>query len=128
MYDKAMNNVEHLEEWKAAMHKEISRLEALKCWDEVDISDAKTKIIPSTWVFKIKCSPNGEIKKYKACFCCCGDLQEDVFESFTPVVSWTSVHLFLVLTAILGWPTCSLDFTNAFIQAILPSPVWLHLP
>ena len=96
------------------MHKEISQLEALKCWEEVDISDAKTRITPRTWVFKIKRSPNGEIKKYKARFCCRGDLQEDVFESFAPVVSWTSVCLFLVLTAILGWETCSLDFTNAF--------------
>ena len=128
-YDEAMDDVEHLEEWKAAMHKEISQLEALRCWDEVDISDAKTRItIPRTWVFKIKCSPNGEIKKYKARFCCRGDLQEDVFELFAPVVSWTSVRLFLVLMAILGWNTCSLDFTNAFIQATLPSPVWLHLP
>ena len=88
-YDEAMNNVKHLAEWKAAMHKEMSQLEALKCWDEVDISDAKTKIIPGTWVFKIKCSPDGEIKKYKVRFCCRGDLQEDVFKSFTPVVSWT---------------------------------------
>ena len=110
------------------MHKEISQLEALKCWDEVDISDAKTRIIPSTWVFKIKQSPDGEIKKYKAHFCCHRHLQEDVFESFTPVVSWTSICLFLVLTAILGWATCSLVFTNAFAQVTLPSPVWLHLP
>ena len=128
IYDEAMNNVEHLEEWKAAMHKEISQLEALKCWDKVDILDTKTRIIPGTWVLKIKCSPDGEIKKYKVHFCCHGDLQEDVFELFAPVVSWTSVHLFLVLTAILGWVTCSLDFTNAFIQATLPSPAWLHLP
>ena len=86
-YDKAMNDVKHLKEWKAAMHKEISQLEALKCWEEVDISDAKTRIIPSTWVFKIKRSSNGEIMKNKACFCCHGDLQEDVFVSFAPVVS-----------------------------------------
>ena len=122
-----MNNVEHLKEWKAAMHKEIFQLKALKCWKEVDISDAKTRIIPSTWVFKIKCSPGSRIKKFNARFCCHGDLQEDVFESFAPMVSWTLVHLFLVLMAILGWITCSLDFTNAIIQATLPSPVWLHL-
>ena len=52
-YDEATSNVNHLEEWKAAMHKEISQLEALKCWEEVDISDAKTRIIPGTWAMEI---------------------------------------------------------------------------
>ena len=89
------------------MQKEISQLEAINCWDEVDILDAKTRTIPRTWVFKIKHSPNSEIKKYKVHFCCRGDLQEDVFKSFAPVVSWTLVHLFLVLTVILGWATYS---------------------
>ena len=31
MYDKAMSHVNNLDEWKAAMHKKSSQLEALKC-------------------------------------------------------------------------------------------------
>ena len=86
LYKETMCDVNNLDEWKATMHKKISQLEVLKCWEEVDISDAKAKIIPGTWVFKIKHSLDGKIKKYKARFCCHGNLQEDIFESFTPVV------------------------------------------
>ena len=127
-YEQAMRDTAHIQEWRKAMQIEISQLEAINSWDEVDISDAKSKIIPGTWVFRDKRTPDGEIKKCKARFCCRGDLQEDTFETFAPVVSWTSVHLFLVLTTILHWSTCSLDFTNAFMQALLSSPIWVHLP
>ena len=29
---------------------------------------------------------------------------------------------------ILGWKSCSIDFSNAFVQAKLNDPVWIHLP
>jgi Reverse transcriptase (RNA-dependent DNA polymerase) len=28
----------------------------------------------------------------------------------------------------LNWDTCSIDFSNAFVQAKLQEPVWIHLP
>ena len=69
---------------------------------EVPLSDAKTKILPGTWVLKVKHSPDGEIKKYKARYCVCGDLQEGHFETFAPVVAWSTVQIFLVVSMILG--------------------------
>jgi Reverse transcriptase (RNA-dependent DNA polymerase)/GAG-pre-integrase domain len=127
-YDQAMADLEYVKEWCEAAQKEISTLESLGSWDEVDVSDAKSRIIPGTWVFRVKRTPDGDIKKRKARFCCRGDLQEDDFETFAPVVSWTSVRLFLVLTTILSWTTCNIDFSSAFLQADLPSPIWVHLP
>jgi hypothetical protein len=127
-YEQAMADCENVQEWRKAMDIEIKALESLGSWQEVDISDAKTRIIPGTWVFKVKRTPDGEIKKRKARFCCRGDLQEDDFQTFAPVVSWTSVRFFLVLTTVLGWTTCSIDFSSAFLQAALPSPIWVHLP
>jgi hypothetical protein len=127
-YDQAMADTDHKQEWREAMQKEISSLESLGSWDEVDISDATSRVIPGTWVFRVKRTPDGEIKKRKARFCCRGDLQDDDFETFAPVVSWTSVRLFLILTTILGWITCNIDFSSAFLQADLPSPIWVHLP
>ena len=26
------------------------------------------------------------------------------------------------------WGTCTIDFVNAFVQAVLEEPVWIHLP
>jgi hypothetical protein len=127
-YEQAMMDTKHLDEWLKCMQEEIKCFEEIVSWTEVDISEAKSKIIPGTWVFRVKRTPDGAVKKCKAHFCCRGDLQEDDFETFAPVVSWTSVHFFLVLTMILDWVTCSIDFSSAFLQATLPSPIWVHLP
>ena len=117
------------EKWMAAAQAEVSGLESKQTWEEVAMSDAKSKIIPGTWVFRIKRSPAGEIKKYKARYCVRGDLEEDDDEdNFAPVVAWSTVRLFLVLCYILRWSTVSLDFTNAFVQSILTSPIWIHIP
>ncbi len=59
----------------------------------------------------------GEIKKLKSHLCVQGYLQERVFDMFAPVVSWTSVQIFLVLTMMTSWETCSIDLSNAFIHA-----------
>jgi hypothetical protein len=110
------------------MESEIKSLEEHGTWVEVPISDAKAKILPLTWVLRRKRTPDGEIKKLKARLCVRGDLQEGVFDTFAPVVSWTSVRIFLVLTMMTGWETCSIDFSNAFVQAKLKEPIWIHLP
>jgi hypothetical protein len=127
-YDQAMSDPVHRERWRDSMQSEITALESHGTWDEVDISDATSKILPGTWVLRLKRSPDGEIKKYKSRYCCRGDLEEGDFDTFAPVVSWTSVRLFLVLTMTLNWCTCSIDFSNAFVQASLKEPVWIHLP
>ena len=57
-----------------------------------------------------------------------GDLQEGNEETFAPVVAFSSVRIFLVLSLLLGWSTCTVDFSNAFVQAELDCPVWIHLP
>jgi hypothetical protein len=116
-FDEAMNDTEFKHQWKEATESEIKSLEEHGTWVEVPISDAKAKILPLTWVLRRKRTPDGEIKKLKARLCVQGDLQEGVFDTFAPVVSWTSVRIFLVLTMMTGWETCSIDFSNPFGQA-----------
>ena len=57
-----------------------------------------------------------------------GDLQEGDFETFAPVVQFSSVRLFLAWSLLLDWYTCSVDFSNAFIQAKLKDDTFIHLP
>ena len=71
--------------------KKIMSIEEKGTWDEVDQLEAKTKILPGTWVFHRKCTPDGKISKYKARYCVRGDLQEGDFETFAPVVAWATV-------------------------------------
>ena len=67
-------------------------------------------------------------KKFKARYCVRGDLEEGVFDTFAPVVAWSTVRLFLIVTLSMDWYTCSIDFSNAFVQATLKDPIWIHLP
>ena len=90
--------------------------------------EAKSKILPGTWVFRRKRAPTGVIKKFKGQFCVRGDLQEGDFDIFAPVVAWATICLVLVFALTQGWRLICIDFNNAFIQAELAEPVWIHLP
>jgi hypothetical protein len=127
-WDEMMADVEHRQEWIEAMKKEIEELIAKGAWVEILKTDATGKIIPLVWVFRRKRSPSGEFKKFKARICCRGDLMPDDLETFAPVVQWSTVRCFLVLSMTLGWKTVSVDWANAFIQSTLEEPIFVHLP
>lgn len=126
-YEEAMEG-ENREDWIKAAKSEIVSLENLECWEEVPLDQATSKVLPGTWVFKIKTAPDGSFKKFKASYCIRGDLQEGDFDTYAPVVSFSSVRLFLAWSLMLDWYTCSIDFSNAFIQATLNEPTFIHLP
>ena len=107
------------EEWIAAALSEVHVLEKNETWVEVPLSDAETKILPGTWVFRHKRTPNGIVKKHKGRYCCRSDLEEGIFDMTAYVVFWSTVHLFLVLSLTWGWSTCSINFASAFVQAKL---------
>ena len=86
------------------------------------------KIIPCTWVFSIKRRPDGSIKKFKARLCLRGDLQKGEFETYAPVASFSTIRIFLITALMFGWETCTIDFSNAFVQALVQTDVWMHLP
>jgi hypothetical protein len=68
-FDEAMNDTEFKDQWKKAMESKIKSLQEHGTWVKVPISDAKAKILPLTWVLQCKHTPDGEIKKLKACLC-----------------------------------------------------------
>ena len=110
--------------FQQAMEKEIGTLNHKTCWEEVD-REPWMHVIPSTWVFRIKRFTDGTIRKLKARFCVRGDLQKsgvDVFETFAPVVNWTTVRLMLILSALLRLQTVQVDYTAAFIHAPVGKP------
>jgi hypothetical protein len=126
-YEEAMNS-EHKQEWMESAAKEIKSLEDLGCWEEISLEEATAKVLPGTWVFKVKRAPDGSFKKFKARYCIRGDLQEGDFETYAPVVSFSSVRLFLAWSLMMNWYTICIDFSNAFIQATLEEPTFIHLP
>lgn len=107
-----------------AARKEIETLEQMDVWEVVDRKDWMN-VLPSTWAFRIKRYPNGEIRKLKARFCVRGDRQianVDYFETFAPVVNWNTVRLLLTLSAELGLANTQVDFVAAFVNADIDKP------
>ena len=124
-YDQVLLDPE-IEEWKKSTHKEITQLESKDKWVEVPTSEATSKIHPGTRVFDCKRAPTGIITKVKARYC--GDHQEDIPETYAPVVSWSTTRLVLVFSLTEKWHLICVDFNNGFVQADLQDPVWIHLP
>ena len=100
------------------------------CWEQIP----KTKylhIIPSRWAYWVKQIPSGLVRKLKAGFCICGDIQKegiDVFETFTPVISWTTVRLLLIISVILESKTKQVDYTTVFCKASMDHDICVALP
>jgi hypothetical protein len=118
-WNEAMNGPNSEGFWEA-MATEINTLfNKMGAWDVVD-REGWMNVLPSTWAFKCKRFPDGLIKKLKARFCVRGDKQLegiDYFETFAPVVSWTTVRLMLILSLILNLATRQVDYTAAFLHA-----------
>ena len=50
------------------------------------------------------------------------------WDTYTPVVTWQTVRLFLILSLILGWQSRQLDFVMAYPQVPAEMPLYMHLP
>jgi Reverse transcriptase (RNA-dependent DNA polymerase) len=114
-----------------AMDKEIKTLEQDKdTWDVVKW-EPWMNILPSTGAFKVKQLPDRTVWKLKAWFCVCGDQQVqnvDYFETFCLVISWTTVHLMLIMSSILDLSIVQADYTAAFLHAPIEEDVYVHMP
>ena len=123
----------HRAEFQIGMKKEIKELEERSTWTVVKRSSIPegANVLPVTWAFRIKRFPTGLIQKFKARFCVRGDKQVegvDFFDTYAPVVSWTTIRLLLVLKGYLGLATKQVDFSNAFAQADVKEKVYVELP
>ena len=57
-YQYAMKSSDK-DKWCEAAKKEIEELEGKLTWKEVPMSEPRTKIIPVTWVFRVKVKRSG---------------------------------------------------------------------
>jgi hypothetical protein len=101
------------------------------CWDYVP--NPGKNVLPSTWAFKIKHYPGGHVKKFKARFCARGDRQivgVNYFETWAPVVMWSTVCIVMALAATLNLISVQCDITGAFIHVCVPATetIYVHQP
>jgi hypothetical protein len=130
-WKQAMNGPFKEEYWRAAV-KEIETLEEMDAWEVVDRDEAPN-VIDSIWAFKLKRFPDGMVKKFKARFCARGDQQLegiDFFETYAPVVQWTTVRLMFILEILLQLKSKQGDVTAAFLHGELgpDEKVYVEMP
>jgi hypothetical protein len=117
----------------AAQIPEIEGLLRLGVFDFQHISTKPrgARLLSSIWSYRRKRSPLGTLLKHKARLCVDGSQQEfgrDFWETYAPVVSWSTVHVLLLLLNILRLNTHQVDYTQAFPQAPLDDPVYMRMP
>ena len=52
----------------------------------------------------------------------------DFFESYVPILQWTTNHLILIISIFLNLTTVQTDYTNAFAQAPLEEEIYMEIP
>ena len=129
-WEQAMNGPDSAGYWEACKKELHTLADKKNAWDVVK-RQPWMNILPSTWAFRCKMYPNGSVRKLKARFCARGDKQVegiDYFDTFAPVIDWTTARLMLILTLILNLSTCQVDYMAAFVHSpINRDPNWENM-
>ena len=115
------------------MRREISDLEDSKSFTVIprDELPENVKPVPSIWSFRRKRAPDWSILKWKARLCPHGGKQvegENYWETYAPVVTWSTVRLVLILSLITGLKSRQCDFVAAYTQAPLDTDIFMNIP
>ena len=113
--------------WKAAMDAEFSALQRNQTWRLVPAQPGLS-IIDSSWVYKVKCKPDGSVDRFKARLVAKGFKQRhgiDYDDTYSPVIKPTTIRVVLPLAVMQGWQIRQLDVDNAFLHGHLEEDVYM---
>lgn len=117
-------------DWDGAMSREYDSLIKNGTWD-LELRPSNVNVIGSRWVFTIKRNERGEPVRYKARFVAKGFSQKfgyDVFETWAPVTTLTSIRCVLSLTAMFDWECVNMDVDTAFLNAPVSETIYVEQP
>ena len=128
-FHQALSGLE-ADKYIEAMKEEITNLKRMNTWILVD-REPQMKVLKGTWAFRLKRTPDGVAYRHRSRFCVRGDQQEygvNYFETFAPVVQWSTIRLLLILILTNRWTTRVIDYTNAFPQANIDTDIYVEMP
>ena len=132
-YHEAMKQPDRLKFLDAIVQEMNAHIEH-KNWELVDKSSIPkgVKVLDAVWALRRKRDlKTNKISKHKARLNVNGSQQIyglHYYDTYSPVVSWVTVHLFLILSILLSWHTTQVDFVQAYLQAPIERDIYMNLP
>ena len=117
-----------------AMEQEIASHTDNNHWEIVNRSEVPNgiKVLPSVWAMQRKRRLDTlEVYKWKARLNVHGGKQQkgvDFWETYSPVVQWTTTRFFLTVSVLRGWKCRQLDFVLAYPQAPVETETYIEIP
>ena len=131
--DEAMRAPDR-DKFEEAMMQEVQAHTENEHWvvrKRTDVPEG-TKVLPAVWAMRRKRRiSTGEAYKWKARLNVHGGKQEhgvNYWETYTPVIGWTTIRLFLILVMLNGWASRQVDFVLAYPQADIECPMYMDIP
>jgi hypothetical protein len=107
--------------WDNAMDEEMAALDANATWELVALPKDK-KPIGCKWVYKVKHSADGSVKRYKTRLVAKGYAQTygiNYEETYSLVTKMTTVRVIIAMATTKGWSLHQMDVKNAFLHGDL---------
>lgn len=128
-YQEALNSDDSMQ-WKVAMREEYDSLMKNDTWILVE-RPRNVQIVDNRWVFKIKQESKCAPLRYKARLVARGFTQQygvNYFETFSPVVRFTSIRAILAIAAQRKMELRQFDVKTAFLNGDLSDIVYMQQP
>ena len=116
------------EQFLKSMKNEIDKLLENEIYEIVPrhtVPRSKT-VLNAVWSHRRKTTPNGIVYRYRSRVCDNGSQQKyghDFMDTYSPLVSWTTVQLLLVLSITLNLQTRQVDYVQIFSQAVIDEDI-----
>ena len=118
------------QEWRTSMADEFNALQRAGTWSLVP-DQPTMNVLLNKWVFRIKRKSDGSIDRFKARLVANGFHQQpglDYGETFSPVVTHSTIRLIIVVVVHFSWPIRQLDVQNAFLHGSISDDVYMKQP
>jgi len=121
-------------QWIKSMQDEVQAHCDNGHWEVVHRSTVpeNTKVLDAVWAMRRKRRIlTQEVYKWKARLNVHGGQQEkgvNYWETFAPVVQWTSIRIFLIVALLNSWHTRQIDFVLAYPQADIECDLYMKMP
>lgn len=112
------------------MNQELNSLEGMGVWEEVRLPKGR-HALGTTWVYKRKTGPSGELIKYKSRLCAQGFSQVegvDYLETYAPTGRLSTLRTALSISAEEDLEIIQMDAVGAFLNGIPDKTLYIKVP